>query len=119
MNWVTFPHRMSHPLGLVPLPYGQHDEGTGPMRKRRPWGRPAGGFQEVARGAPRSRRVSRVPVRLWRQARADRWSALFSEIALYSFVVLAVTGVYLAVFYDPARGRAVYHGSYRSVGGVP
>lgn len=48
----------------------------------------------------------------WRRARADRWAVLFGEIALYTFVVLGITGVYLAVFYDPAMTHVSYHGSY-------
>jgi ubiquinol-cytochrome c reductase cytochrome b subunit len=63
--------------------------------------------------------------RLWsseawsRQARAGRWPFLFAEIALYDFVVLAVTGVYLAVFFHPAMTQVTYHGSYGLLRGVP
>jgi ubiquinol-cytochrome c reductase cytochrome b subunit len=54
-----------------------------------------------------------------RRARADYWALLSGEIALCTFVVLAVTGVYLAVFFDPAMNRAAYHGWYRPLRGVP
>jgi ubiquinol-cytochrome c reductase cytochrome b subunit len=63
--------------------------------------------------------------RLWsseawsRQARTGRWPFLFAEIALYDFVVLAATGVYLAVFFHPAMTRVTYHGSYGPLRGVP
>jgi ubiquinol-cytochrome c reductase cytochrome b subunit len=63
--------------------------------------------------------------RLWsseawsRQARAGRWPFLFAEIALYDFVVLAATGVYLAVFFHPAMTQVTYHGSYGPLRGVP
>ena len=30
------------------------------------------------------------------------WSFLLGEIALYSFVVLLITGVYLTLFFDPS-----------------
>ena len=67
--------------------------------------------------APRLARP--VPERWLRRARADFWSSLFGEIALYTFVVLAATGVYLAVFFDPDMKRVAYHGSYGPLRGVP
>ena len=42
----------------------------------------------------------------------DHWSFLFGEIALYSFLILLATGVYLALFFDPSTTQIVYHGSY-------
>jgi len=60
-----------------------------------------------------------MPARWSRFARADRWSLVFGEIALSAFVVLAATGVYLAVFFDPAMKRVAYHGSYAPLRGVP
>jgi len=42
----------------------------------------------------------------------DHWTFLFGEIALYSFVVLVATGVYLALFFEPSTSQIVYHGSY-------
>jgi ubiquinol-cytochrome c reductase cytochrome b subunit len=54
-----------------------------------------------------------------RQVPGDRWSFLFGEIALYTFVVLAATGIYLAVFFDPSMDRVTYHGSYGPLRGLP
>ena len=42
----------------------------------------------------------------------DHWSFLLGEIALYSFVTLVATGVYLALFYSPSTADTTYHGSY-------
>jgi len=89
------------------------------MHNRRPRRRPGRGLPKAARGVPGPGRVSPVPGRWWRQAWADRWSFLFGEIALSTFVVLAATGVYLAVFFDPDMTRAAYHGSYGRLHGVP
>ncbi len=66
-----------------------------------------------------SRLAHSVLERWWRPVRADYWLLLFGEIALYSFVVLAATGVYLAVFFDPAMKRVAYHGLYGPLRGVP
>jgi ubiquinol-cytochrome c reductase cytochrome b subunit len=37
---------------------------------------------------------------------------MLGEVALYSFVVALVTGVYLALFFDPSMAGTVYHGRY-------
>jgi ubiquinol-cytochrome c reductase cytochrome b subunit len=63
--------------------------------------------------------MSLVPQRWSQYARARHWSFVFGEIALYCFVVLAVTGVYLAVFYHPDMRQVAYHGSYVPLRGVP
>jgi ubiquinol-cytochrome c reductase cytochrome b subunit len=63
--------------------------------------------------------VSLVPQRWSQYARARHWSFVSGEIALYCLVVLAVTGVYLAVFYHPDMGQVAYHGSYVPLRGVP
>ncbi len=47
----------------------------------------------------------------------DHWSFLLGEVALYSFMVLIATGIYLALFYDPSTAKTVYHGSYTPLDG--
>ena len=42
----------------------------------------------------------------------DHWSFLLGEVALYAFVVLVGTGVYLTLFYEDSTARTVYHGPY-------
>jgi ubiquinol-cytochrome c reductase cytochrome b subunit len=42
----------------------------------------------------------------------DHWSFLLGEIALYSFIVLVATGIYLTLYYVPSDSQVVYHGSY-------
>jgi ubiquinol-cytochrome c reductase cytochrome b subunit len=48
----------------------------------------------------------------------DHWSFLLGEIALFSFVVLVVTGAFLAVFYDPSAREVTYDGVYGPLRGV-
>jgi ubiquinol-cytochrome c reductase cytochrome b subunit len=48
----------------------------------------------------------------------DHWSFMLGEIALYSFVVLLVTGVYLTFFYIPSVSQVVYQGSYAPLRGL-
>jgi ubiquinol-cytochrome c reductase cytochrome b subunit len=46
------------------------------------------------------------------------WSFLLGEIALYSFIVLLLTGVYLTLFFDPHMGEVIYNGAYQPLRGV-
>jgi ubiquinol-cytochrome c reductase cytochrome b subunit len=46
------------------------------------------------------------------------WSFLLGEIALYSFVILLISGVYLTLFYDPSMAEVTYNGAYAPLRGV-
>ena len=46
------------------------------------------------------------------------WSFLLGEIALYSFVVLLVSGVYLALFFDPSMQEVTYVGVFDNLRGL-
>src|SRR5215472_13212931 len=46
------------------------------------------------------------------------WSFLLGEIALYSFVVLLITGVWLTLFFDPSMAHVTYDGVYQPLRGV-
>ncbi|WP_374104441.1 cytochrome bc complex cytochrome b subunit [Streptomyces sp. ISL-43] len=48
----------------------------------------------------------------------DHWSFLLGEIALYSFIVLILTGTYLALFFEPSMGEVTYTGPYAPLRGV-
>jgi len=47
------------------------------------------------------------------------WSFLLGEIALYSFIILLLTGVYLTLFFDPSMQEVIYHGSFTNMQGLP
>ncbi len=47
----------------------------------------------------------------------DHWSFLLGEVALYAFIVLIATGIYLALFYVPSSAQTVYHGPYAPLDG--
>jgi ubiquinol-cytochrome c reductase cytochrome b subunit len=42
----------------------------------------------------------------------DHWSFLLGEIALYAFLVLVGTGIFLTLYYVPSDTQVIYHGSY-------
>src|ERR1700755_2083651 len=48
----------------------------------------------------------------------DHWSFMLGEIALWSFVVLLITGTLLSLWFKPSMGETVYNGSYDPLRGV-
>jgi ubiquinol-cytochrome c reductase cytochrome b subunit len=48
----------------------------------------------------------------------EHWSFLLGEIALYSFLVLLLSGTYLTFFFDASMREVVYEGSYAPLRGV-
>lgn len=48
----------------------------------------------------------------------SHWSFMLGEMALYSFVVLLLTGTYLALFFDPSITKVIYDGAYLPLNGV-
>ena len=47
----------------------------------------------------------------------DHWSFMLGEIALYSFLILLVTGVFLTLYFVPSSAIVVYHGAYLPLDG--
>jgi ubiquinol-cytochrome c reductase cytochrome b subunit len=48
----------------------------------------------------------------------DHWSFMLGEIALYSFIVLLLSGTFLTLFFKPSMTEVIYHGSYAPLNGV-
>jgi ubiquinol-cytochrome c reductase cytochrome b subunit len=48
----------------------------------------------------------------------DHWSFLLGEVALNAFLILILTGIYLALFYEPSTAKTIYHGPYVPLDGV-
>ena len=46
------------------------------------------------------------------------WSFMLGEVALYSFIISLLTGVYLALFFDPSITKVIYDGAYTPLNGV-
>src|SRR3954453_12813104 len=49
----------------------------------------------------------------------DHWSFMLGEIALWSFVVLLLTGVFLTLWFSPSMAETTYEGSYSQLRGIP
>ena len=48
----------------------------------------------------------------------DHWSFLLGEIALYSFIICLLTGVFLTIWFKPSMGEVEYDGSYQLLKGL-
>ena len=48
----------------------------------------------------------------------DHWSFMLGEIALWSFVVLLITGVFLTLWFQPSMAEVTYQGSYPNLRGI-
>ena len=48
----------------------------------------------------------------------DHWSFLLGEIALYSFIVLILSGIFLTIWFKPSMSEVEYQGSYELLRGL-
>ncbi|MFI9306776.1 cytochrome bc1 complex cytochrome b subunit [Streptomyces triculaminicus] len=74
----------------------------------------AAGFEALDRRFP----AAETGGALLRKAFPGHWSYLLGEIALYSLVVLVVTGCYLVLFFDASMVQTVYDGAYGPLRGL-
>jgi ubiquinol-cytochrome c reductase cytochrome b subunit len=54
----------------------------------------------------------------FRKVFPDHWSFLLGEIALYSFIVLLLSGVFLTIWFKPSMSEVEYQGSYELLRGI-
>ncbi|MDQ1383052.1 MAG: ubiquinol-cytochrome c reductase cytochrome b subunit, partial [Actinomycetota bacterium] len=76
----------------------------------------AGG--SVARWVDDRLRVSKFADSVLNHVFPDNWSFLLGEIAMYCFVILVLTGVFLTFFFNDSQQEVVYHGAYKPLEGV-
>ncbi len=62
--------------------------------------------------------MSAVVKELGRKIFPDHWSFMLGEVALYSFVVILLTGSFLTFFYDASMAEVEYNGSYVPLKGI-
>ena len=55
---------------------------------------------------------------LGRKVFPDHWSFMLGEIALWSFVVVLLSGTFLTFFFDASMAETTYHGAYPLMNGV-
>jgi ubiquinol-cytochrome c reductase cytochrome b subunit len=61
--------------------------------------------------------ASPLLVKTMRYVFPDHWSFLLGEVALYSFMVLIGTGIFLSLFFEPSHALQIYNGGYAPLRG--
>lgn len=61
---------------------------------------------------------SKILKELGRKVFPDHWSFMFGEVALYTFVILLLSGTFLTFFFDPSMAETHYEGSYVPLKGI-
>ncbi len=62
--------------------------------------------------------LSKIAKPVFRKVFPDNWSFLLGEIALFSFIVLLLSGTFLTLWFKPSMQEIVYDGSYGPLVGV-
>ena len=62
--------------------------------------------------------ISTAVKTLGRKIFPDHWSFMLGEIALYSFVIILLSGTFLTLFFEPAMTEVHYDGSYAPLKGI-
>jgi ubiquinol-cytochrome c reductase cytochrome b subunit len=62
--------------------------------------------------------ISGLVKELGRKIFPDHWSFMLGEVALYSFVVILLSGTFLTFFYQPSMAEVIYDGSYVPLKGI-
>ncbi|TFC72137.1 ubiquinol-cytochrome c reductase cytochrome b subunit [Cryobacterium sp. TMS1-20-1] len=80
----------------------------------------AGGFTATAANYIDERTsISGAVKELGRKIFPDHWSFLLGEVALYSFVIILLSGSFLTFFFQASMAEVVYEGSYAPLKGIP
>jgi ubiquinol-cytochrome c reductase cytochrome b subunit len=74
--------------------------------------------QRIVRALDGRLPVSEAGKELLRKAFPDHWAFLLGELALYSFMILVLTGIYLTMYFNPVMTEHAYEGSYGPLRGV-
>ena len=62
--------------------------------------------------------ISGLVKELGRKVFPDHWSFMLGEVALYSFVVILLSGSFLTFFFQPSMAMVTYEGSYVPLKGI-
>jgi ubiquinol-cytochrome c reductase cytochrome b subunit len=87
-------------------------------RERPPGKRPASALGRGADWVDERFTASKLTRATLNKVFPDNWSFMMGEIALYSFIILLLSGVYLSFFFDPSMTSVHYNGSYSLLRGV-
>jgi ubiquinol-cytochrome c reductase cytochrome b subunit len=62
--------------------------------------------------------ISGLVKELGRKVFPDHWSFMLGEVALYSFIVILLSGTFLTFFYQASQASVIYEGSWAPLKGI-
>jgi ubiquinol-cytochrome c reductase cytochrome b subunit len=62
--------------------------------------------------------IGKIGKKNLRKVFPDHWSFMLGEIALYSFIILILTGIFLTLWFKPSMADVQYQGSYSLLKGL-
>jgi ubiquinol-cytochrome c reductase cytochrome b subunit len=62
--------------------------------------------------------IGKIGKKNLRKVFPDHWSFMLGEIALYSFIILILTGIFLTFWFKPSMAEVEYQGSYTLLKGL-
>nr|WP_063746005.1 ubiquinol-cytochrome c reductase cytochrome b subunit [Kribbella catacumbae] len=62
--------------------------------------------------------IGKIGKKNLRKVFPDHWSFMLGEIALYSFIILILTGIFLSFWFKPSMAEVEYQGSYSLLKGL-
>lgn len=62
--------------------------------------------------------IAQVAQSLRRSAVPDHWSLFFGQIAVASFLICSLSGIFVMFFYEPSTAPVTYEGSYAGLRGI-
>ncbi|MGW7685785.1 cytochrome bc1 complex cytochrome b subunit [Kribbella sp. NPDC054772] len=62
--------------------------------------------------------IAKIGKKNLRKVFPDHWSFMLGEIALYSFIILILTGIFLTFWFKPSMAEVEYQGSYSLLKGL-
>src|SRR5262249_41218232 len=118
---VADPHRQRKPHrgdGRLQRPGRPGLLGSGPLTAQPSQGLQARLLPRLARWADDRLGTVKVVRKTLDKIFPDHWSFMLGEAALYCFIILIVTGVFLTFFYEASPDSTTYIGSYGPLRGV-
>lgn len=101
-----------------PAPTVTDNSGVAPATPQKPLGPVFKLGAGPARWADERLGIAGLSRKYLRKVFPDHWSFLLGEVALWSFVILLITGVWLTLWYKPSMAEIEYEGTYQLLRGI-
>jgi ubiquinol-cytochrome c reductase cytochrome b subunit len=105
-------------MSTTPTPKGAAGLRAGDVQPQAPTEGPLAKAGGLARWVDDRTGVAKPADYLLKKVFPDHWSFMLGEIAMWSLVILLVTGTFLTFWFVPSAGTVIYNGSYVPLKGI-